>query len=62
MALTPQQVLQQTRARLAISQAYFDRIADQDPEHQDQLDKNRIPGALDGEKFFDEPDVADEEE
>jgi hypothetical protein len=59
---TPQQRLEQQRARLAVSRTYAHRIVDQDPDHQDQLDKNRVPGALDNEKLFDDADAPDEEE
>ena len=61
--MNPEQALPQARARLAISQAYK-TVVDQDPDHQDQLDKNRVPGSIEiGEKpLLDEPDAADEEE
>lgn len=50
---SPEQELEQMRARLAISQEYLNRDdnPDLDPSHQDQLDKNRIPGELGAEQL-----------
>ncbi len=50
---SPEQELEQKRARLAISQKYLNRDdnPDLDPSHQDQLDKNRIPGELGAEQL-----------
>ena len=41
---TPEEKLAQQHAREAISQRYLGDNPDLDPSHQDQLDKNRIPG------------------
>jgi hypothetical protein len=53
---SPEEVLAATRARQAISQKYLDHEdnPDLDPERQDQIDKNRIPGQMDGFNSIDE--------
>lgn len=50
---SPEQELERMRARIAISQKYLKRDdnPDLDPSHQDQLDKNRVPGELDAEQL-----------
>jgi hypothetical protein len=50
---SPAEELAETSARLAISQKYLarDDNPNLDPFRQDQLDRNRIPGALGGEQL-----------
>lgn len=50
---SPEQELERMRARIAISQKYLkhDDNPELDPSHQDQLDKNRVPGAFDTEQL-----------
>src|SRR4051794_18072337 len=53
---SPEEVLAEMRARLAISQRYLSRDdnPDLDPEKQEQLDKNRVPGEF-GDQFSPRP-------
>jgi hypothetical protein len=60
----PFDVLQEYRARMVVSQRYAHRVDHQDPDHQDQLDKNRIPGGIEnglGSKYVGESDSSGDE-
>jgi hypothetical protein len=61
---SPEEVLAETRAKQAISQKYLDPDdnPDLEPERQDQLDMNRIPGNYDGNGASDPHDDDDDEE
>src|SRR4029079_12831159 len=51
--MTPEEKFAQEQARQAISQRYLarDDNPDLDPDRQDQLDRNRIPGELGTEQL-----------